>query len=378
MTAKRSNEEHGAAENNEEASDRRLRRRCAQSGGSYRRQLVIILFVLFIIVLILGTAVIIWTKTGWLGKESHSTNSQPLTPKSAYAAVTSAPTLKPTPPPLPQRVEVALRKSSAPASQQTMSTSIPSPPSPPPSSINNGTNQSLPYFLSTEELYEAVDAYWPFPSNASAARKQQIIDQYGTMSEWDVSRISDFSHLFDPYRNSSSGWCVGPRNYDPWYNDEHDDVYIIDVSGWDTSAVTNMSGAFRCTKIHRGRDAVFRITGVEAWDMSHVTDMSFLFLNSNILLNITTWNVSSLIQMASMFQGYDRDAITVDQSQEALQLLNVSAWDVGSVVDMTCLFCRGNYFQVSRERQQMLRNWNNEAPVSPHNVVDYLYEQPFL
>ena len=90
----------------------------------------------------------------------------------------------------------------------SLSPSPPPPsPSPPPPSLNH-------VFTSKAELKTAVQAY---DANLTAA-----IAAYGPIAEWDVSKITDMSHLFQNLKN-----------------------FDADISNWNTSGVTTMNAMFR-------------------------------------------------------------------------------------------------------------------------------------
>ena len=74
--------------------------------------------------------------------------------------------------------------------------------------------KNIPYtFFTKDELKLAVDAYIENPSNA--------VKIYGPIEKWDVSRVTDMSHMFDGAT-----------------------AFNGDISGWNTSLVTNMSEMF--------------------------------------------------------------------------------------------------------------------------------------
>ena len=87
----------------------------------------------------------------------------------------------------------------------------------------------------------------------------------GHPSDWDVSRVKDFSELF----NIFSDWNVDISKWDTssatsmramFY---HSDAFSKTLLGWDTSKVTDMSEMFR------GADVFSK--GIDTWDTSRVT-----------------------------------------------------------------------------------------------------------
>ena len=84
-------------------------------------------------------------------------------------------------------------------------------------------------FTSTAELYDAVDSYLLDPNNATLATV------YGpTIGSWDVSRIQNFSRLFDAF---------GPNARNPLAVSFNDDI-----SQWETSSATDFSFMFQGCK----------------------------------------------------------------------------------------------------------------------------------
>ena len=83
-------------------------------------------------------------------------------------------------------------------------------------------------------------------------------DQWGHISVWDTSQITDMSKLFSP------STCDGGRgDYNPAnpFND--------DISGWDTSRVTHMHQMFGCASSFN--------QPIGGWDTSKVVAMQNMF-----------------------------------------------------------------------------------------------------
>lgn len=105
-----------------------------------------------------------------------------------------------------------------------------------------------------------------------------------------------------------------------------------DISGWDTSSITNMSHMFQ------GASAFNQ--PIENWDVSNVTNMSYMFAkkddelftahddSSPSVFNqpLNNWNVSSVTDMSYMFSG----ASAFNQP--------LSNWNVSNVTSMNAIF----------------------------------------
>ncbi|PDC33112.1 BspA family leucine-rich repeat surface protein [Listeria monocytogenes] len=96
----------------------------------------------------------------------------------------------------------------------------------------------------------------------------------------------------------------------------------LDVSGLDTSAVTNMTEMFYGCNALKELDA-------SNFDTSSVTDMNSMFISCSALekLDVSNFDTSSVTDMNSMFRGCS-----------ALKKLDVSNFDTSSVTDMNSMF----------------------------------------
>ena len=116
------------------------------------------------------------------------------------------------------------------------------------------------------ELKSAVDAYLQ-----QLPKGRGVHSQYGPIGEWDVSRVSDMSRLFD-----------GVTSFEG------------DISKWDVSRVTDMSRLFFSA-------ASFN-SDISKWDVSHVTSMNRMFASAaSFNGDISKWDVSRVTDMSRMF-----------------------------------------------------------------------------
>ena len=95
----------------------------------------------------------------------------------------------------------------------------------------------------------------------------------------------------------------------------------LDVSGWDTSNVTNMYNMFNyCEKLTS--------LDVSGWDTSNVTNMSHMFYLCTSLtsLDVSGWDTSNVTNMTNLFRGV------------SVTNLNLSGWDTSNVTDMSGMF----------------------------------------
>ena len=99
---------------------------------------------------------------------------------------------------------------------------------------------------------------------------------------------------------------IDVSNFDSFCNELDKGIFdgmnfkYIDISDWDVSNVTNMSGMFfDCGELKSVGD-------LSKWNVSDVTNMSGMFYECNKLEfigDISKWNVSNVTNMTHMFNG---------------------------------------------------------------------------
>lgn len=112
------------------------------------------------------------------------------------------------------------------------------------------------YFPQTrEELIECI--------------KEHLNNGNSDLTDIDVSNVKSFNSIFR-------------RMSRPGYREFNE----IDVTGWNTSNVTDMARLFfNCFKLEK-------IKGIENWDVSNVESMRSMFYNCHKLqLDISSWNI---------------------------------------------------------------------------------------
>ena len=123
-------------------------------------------------------------------------------------------------------------------------------------------------------------------------------------------------------------------------------TFNADISHWDVSSVTTMSGMFN-------RAHAFN-QDIKDWDVSRVTNMSFMFFFAFAFnQDIGEWNVSKVTSMGSMFYR----ARKFNQG--------IKDWNVSSVTSM------GNMFRDAPAFDQEIGNWN----VSNVTNMNYMFNQ---
>ena len=135
----------------------------------------------------------------------------------------------------------------------------------------------------------------------------------------------------------------------------HRVLETADLSGFDTSHVTNMSHMFYACGYLTSLD-------LSSWDTSNVTDMSGMFTDCGKLtsLNLSGWDTSNVVYMGRQGSG-----IGMFQKCSKLTSLDVSELDTSNVTDMCSMFkeCKSlTHLDVS--------GWNTSKVTSMHFMFD--------
>ena len=159
--------------------------------------------------------------------------------------------------------------------------------------------------------------YWSGFSPTSSSKEWDI----GSLSEWNVSKVTDMSHMFEQAGYYSSSWDIG------------------DISKWNVSKVTDMSYMFNRV----GNSTNNFSLNLSGWNSVNVIDMSHMFEQAgcsqgSFSLNLSNWNTEKVTDMSSMFYGVVYNIGTVD--------IDLSGWNISNVINMDNMFFstfRGNW-----------------------------------
>lgn len=126
-----------------------------------------------------------------------------------------------------------------------------------------------------------------------------------------------------------------------------DKLTSLDLTGLDTSQITNMSGMFSG---HR-QQALQTITGLDRWDVSHVTNMARMFNGDDNLQSVgdlSHWDVAQVTDMSFMFDGTAMQSVG-----------DLTNWQVGNVTDMQRMFADTKLQSVGLLDQWQVHNVQN-------------------
>ena len=154
--------------------------------------------------------------------------------------------------------------------------------------------------------------------------------KYPYLNDIDTSEITDMSDLF-----SNNHYYYLQKN-----GIDSIDIIKLDLSGWDTSRVIDMSGMFyRCKSLEK--------VNLFNFNTSKVTDMSEMFYECRSLekLDLSSWSTSKVTDMSDMFSWC-----------KSLKELNISNWDTSNVTNMRSMF----YDCESLEKFD-ISNWNTSS-----------------
>lgn len=131
-----------------------------------------------------------------------------------------------------------------------------------------------------EGLKTAVDEYV-----RSARTRARALSQYGDISTWDTSQITDMSDLFNAYLNS-------------FVNDEME-AFNLNIENWNVSNVTNMNSMFAGCRLFN--------QPLNNWNVSNVTNMKMMFHGcARFNQPLNDWNVAKVTNMDGMFMACTR------------------------------------------------------------------------
>jgi surface protein len=198
----------------------------------------------------------------------------------------------------------------------------------------------VPVPITDANFQDAVNLWFSDELSATAT--------YGHIRDWNTSAVTDMSKAFKDrsmFNEDISGWDVSNVN-DMESMFFGASTFNMPVGGWDVSSVINMRDIFN-------RASSFN-QPIGNWNVSAVTNMRGMFYRSPLFNQfIGDWNTSSVTSLNSIFEGasmFNKD---------------ISGWDVSSVTNMVAAFLNANNFN------QDISDWNISAVTNIENPLPF-------
>jgi len=209
---------------------------------------------------------------------------------------------------------------------------------------NDGVFDTLGVTATIEHVYDRIDTFtvrirgqFPRPFfgwNPANSSKLHAIEQWGTTYWKNMSIAFAYGELI--IRDSLPPRMDSVRNCSAMFKGSS---VRGDFSSWNMSNVINMHSMF----MNFDQAAL----NIENWDVSDVTEMSRMFMHADSFNTpIGNWNVSKVESMQGMFE------------QAALFNQPIGNWNVSSVRDMSQMFFTTGSFD------QNIDNWNVSSVVN--------------
>jgi surface protein len=184
---------------------------------------------------------------------------------------------------------------------------------------------------------------------------------YGTTSfnqpidNWDVSSVTTMTNMFasSVFNQPLNSWITSEVT-DMSSMFDNADNFDQDLGNWDLRSLTATTGMFQKTTKFNNSGS----TSISGWTTSAVTDMSVMFyLADKFNQPIGDWDVSNVTGMASMFQS----APLFNQP--------LSGWNTSKVTRMESMF------RLSTAFNQPIGNWNVSAVT---NFTNFMTSKTYL
>jgi surface protein len=248
-----------------------------------------------------------------------------------------------------------------------------------------GEEEDKTYKKRVEKVYGNI-SNWTFEKEVTSMRKlfYQKSEFNEDLSGWDVSNVTDMSHMFQGATMFNNGnkpleWATNNLTNVEWMF-ESATTFNQKLEGWNMSKVTTMSYMFcNATMFNNGgnnnplnwtTDKLTNMRGMfesattfnqklEGWNVSNVTDMHNMFYNAKTFnQKLEGWNVGNVTDMGGMF--WNAEAF----NQE------LKFWDMRNVKNMHSMFRNAKVFN---NGGKALKWWTpnfNDPTVSTEHMFD--------
>ena len=232
--------------------------------------------------------------------------------------------------------------------------------------ISESSSNQLKSFLTNDNINACVEKW------LVSDTRQQIVDQYGEIGDWDTKNVTDMKELFkdDPKTRPTKEFNEDISN---WHTSnvstmagmfEGAAAFDKDISGWNTQNVKDMSSMFNFAAKFNFGNTGNKLKG--NWDTSNVIDMNNMFNGTHVFnQNINGWDMHNVQSTDFMFM----EALAFNQDISSWNTSNISGtsgmfinaisfnrdiskWDTSNVTSMSGMFYQGSVFN------QPINSWS--------------------
>ncbi len=194
----------------------------------------------------------------------------------------------------------------------------------------------------------------------------------GNISGWDTSSVTNMGSMFlnaYQFNQNINGWNTSSVN-NMANTFQSASAFNQNLSSWDTSSVISMNGMFNAATNFNGN--------ISSWNTSNVTNMGTMFYGAtNFNRDLSAWDTSSVVDMSYMFNGaalFDGNIGNWDVSSVTSTVAmfgnnggfngNISGWNTSSLMDVSYMFYQASAFN------QDIGTWNTSSITNMGNMFN--------
>lgn len=201
-------------------------------------------------------------------------------------------------------------------------------------------------------------------SNMSNMFSGTTINNPDLFANWDTSLVTDMESMFEEtyFENGINLNTFDTTNVLYMDNMFHyagvpdDTVYTLDLSQWNTSHVISMGGMFSNLQPISSQNSKTIALNLTGFDTSSVQNMSYMFYSTDVKsLDISSFNTSKVADMTSMFA--DTEMLT--------DIALGNQWDTGNVTSMSRMFDMSGIIELNTS------DWNTSSVNAMNGMFMY-------